>query len=93
MKNVNLYQLKIMDTHIDINFFAKATRSHWSIETTLHWKLDIILDENHQRNRIGNSTENLSTVRKIVFNLARLDNSFDIKLSMKTRHYQADLIK
>lgn len=85
----------IMDTHIDINFFAKATRSHWSIETTLHWKLDVILDEDHQRNRIGNSIENLSTIRKIVFNLARLDNSFDIKLSMKARliHYQADFKK
>ena len=85
----------IMDTEITIDFFAKATRSHWAIECTLHWKLDVIMDEDHQRNRIGNSIENLSAIRKIVFNLVRLDDSFDKRMSLKARliHYGADFKK
>lgn len=75
----------IMDTKININYFVKAIRNHWNIETGLHWKLDVIFDEDHQRNRIGNSIENLATIRKIVFNLVRLDNSFDKKVSLNAR--------
>lgn len=85
----------IMDTKINIDYFTRAVRSHWNIECALHWRLDMIFDEDHSRNRVGNSIENLSIIRKIVFNLARLDTSFDSKLSMKARliHYQADFKK
>lgn len=43
------------------------------------------MDEDHSRNRIGNSIENLSTIRKIVFNLARLDKSMGEKLTLKQK--------
>ena len=85
----------IMDNLINIDYFAKAVRSHWNIECGLHWKLDVILDEDHQRNRVGNSIENLSTIRKIIFNLVRLDKTFDKNASLKARlaHYNADFKK
>lgn len=65
--------------------FEEATRSHWNIETGLHWKLDVIMNEDHSTSKIGKSVENLSTVRKIVFNLARLDNSFGKKVTLKKK--------
>lgn len=43
------------------------------------------MDEDHSRNRIGKSIENLSTIRKIVFNLARLDKSMGEKLTLKQK--------
>ena len=43
------------------------------------------MNEDHSRNRIGNSIENLSTIRKIVFNLARLDKSMGEKLTLKQK--------
>lgn len=43
------------------------------------------MDEDHSRNRTGNSIENLSTIRKIVFNLARLDKSMGEKLTLKQK--------
>ena len=43
------------------------------------------MDEDHSRNRIGNSIENLSTIRKIVFNLAKLDKSMGEKLTLKQK--------
>ena len=51
----------------------EAIRDHWKTEFELHWSLDIILDENHSRNRVQSSINNLSIMRKIVFNLASLD--------------------
>ena len=81
----------IMDTKISISMFMKTTRSHWNIECGLHWRLDVIFNEDRSRNRKGHSISNLSTVRKIVFNLVKLDMSFG-KLSFKKKliMYQAD---
>jgi predicted transposase YbfD/YdcC len=65
--------------------FEKAARSHWNIETGLHWKLDVIMNEDHSTSKVGNSIENLSIIRKIVFNLARLDISFGEKVTLKKK--------
>ena len=43
------------------------------------------MDEDHSRNRTGNSIENLSLIRKIIFNLVKLDNSMGKKLTMKQK--------
>ena len=66
----------IIDYQITIDKLISAIRDHWNIECGLHLKLDVILDEDHSRNRVKNSINNLSILRKIVFNLASLDNSF-----------------
>ena len=67
----------------------KVIRDHWNIECGLHWKLDVILDEDHSRNREGNSINNLAILRKIIFNLASLDNSFGkITLTKKLTRYK-----
>src|SRR5699024_7779068 len=65
----------IIDYKIGIDKLEEVIRDHWNIECGLHWRLDVILDEDHSRNRIGNSINNLAIVRKIAFNLASLDNS------------------
>ena len=65
--------------------FEEAIRSHWNIETGLHWRLDVIMNEDHCTSKLGNSIENLSLVRKIVFNLARLDTSFGEKVTLKKK--------
>jgi len=79
----------IMDTKIKMEMFIKATRGHWNIECGLHWRLDVILNEDRSRNR--NSVSNLSIVRKIVFNLVRLDTSFGkISFEKKLTRYKVD---
>lgn len=55
--------------------FIKTTRKHWDIEYGLYWKMDVILEKNHFRNRVKNLIDNLSLIRKIVFNLTKLDKS------------------
>ena len=75
----------ILSNKFDIEKFMTITREHWNIECSLHWRLDVIMDEDHSRNREGNSINNLSIIRKIVFNLARLDNSMGKKLTLKQK--------
>ena len=77
--------LFILSDTFNIQTFINTTREHWNIECGLHWRLDVILDEDHSRNRQGNSINNLSLIRKIVFNLARLDNSMGDKLTLKQK--------
>ena len=74
----------IMDVKITLDDFARATRSHWNIECGLHWRLDVIMNEDRSRNRTGHSIHNLSLIRKVVFNLVRLDTSFG-KLTFKKK--------
>ena len=82
----------IIDYEININDLEKTIRDHWNIECGLHWRLAVILDEDHSRNRVKNSIQNLATLRKIVFNLASLDDSFGkkIPLQRKLTRYMLD---
>lgn len=81
----------IIDYKIDMEEAEKVIRDHWNIECWLHWRLDVILDEDHSRNREGNSINNLVILRKIIFNLASSDNSFGkIALTKKLTRYRLD---
>jgi len=83
----------IMNKNMTIDEFRKATRSHWNIECGLHWVLDVIFNEDASRNRVGDSIHNLSLVRKIVFNLVKLDNSFgNVPTNRKLTNYQHDFV-
>lgn len=75
----------ILSKTFSLQTFMNTTREHWNIECGLHWRLDVIMDEDHSRNRIGSSIENLSLIRKIVFNLARLDKSMGENLTLKQK--------
>ena len=48
----------------DIHKFANAVRRHWSIESQLHWQLDVSFDEDASRARKDNSPLNLNILRK-----------------------------
>ena len=81
----------IIDYPICINDLEKAIRDHWNIECGLHWRLDVIMNEDHSRNREKNSILNLATLRKIAFNLASLDNNFGkVPLQRKLTRYMLD---
>ena len=75
----------ILSKAFELSTFMNITREHWNIECGLHWRLDVIMDEDHSRNREGDSINNLSLIRKIVFNLVKLDKSMGEKLTMKQK--------
>lgn len=55
----------------DVNDFAGAVRSHWGIENSLHWCLDVVFNEDHIRMRKDYTAENMAVVRHIVLNILK----------------------
>ncbi|WP_293064600.1 MULTISPECIES: ISAs1 family transposase [unclassified Moorena] len=66
---------------------AKAIRSHWGIENSLHWILDVTFYEDSSRIRKDNSPENLALLRRLALNLMKQETSF--KGSLKMKRYRA----
>jgi len=82
----------IMDTKMSVEMFVRTTRSHWNIECGLHWRLDVIFNEDRSRNREGHSVANLSAVRKLVFNIVKMDSSFGkISFEKKLTRYRCNI--
>ena len=54
----------------------KHKRSHWSIENSLHWVLDMAFREDESRARKDNSAENFNVLRQIAFNILKSEKSF-----------------
>jgi predicted transposase YbfD/YdcC len=57
----------------DAKEFARAVRSHWGIENSLHYVLDVTFDEDRCRIRTDKGPENMAFIRKIVLTIARSD--------------------
>jgi predicted transposase YbfD/YdcC len=51
--------------------FAKAVRSHWGIETTCHWSLDVTYREDELRTRERRLVENLAWLRRFTLSLLK----------------------
>ena len=50
---------------------ARAVRTHWSIENSLHWRLDMTFGEDASRIHKDNALENMAILRRIAFSLAK----------------------
>ena len=59
----------------DAEELGHAVRSHWEIENCVHWILDIAFREDDSRVRKGHGAENLATLRRLVLNLLRKENT------------------
>jgi predicted transposase YbfD/YdcC len=60
---------------LDAPRFARAVRSHWGVENSLHWVLDVQFGEDQCRARTGNAAENLATLRRLALNLLKRDTT------------------
>jgi predicted transposase YbfD/YdcC len=55
--------------------FNAVVRSHWGIENRLHWRLDVIMNEDQDRNRMDNSPYNFAILRHMALNVMQKEGS------------------
>jgi predicted transposase YbfD/YdcC len=70
----------------DASRAAEIIRSHWGVENSLHWVLDVAFREDDSRIRAGNA-ENLALVRKLTHNLLKQETT--LKRGTKTKRLKA----
>lgn len=49
--------------------FNEVVRSHWGVENQLHWRLDVVMNEDQDRSRMGHAPENLAVLRHMALNI------------------------
>jgi len=82
VRTIRLDDNKVIDQRYYLNSFsgnverfASAVRSHWSIES-LHWQLDVsMFNEDQSRVRKDHAPENLAVLRRTAVNLLSNDTS------------------
>lgn len=71
----------------EVQTFAESVRSHWGIENSLHWVLDVAFNEDQSRARKGYAAENASVLRKVALNLLKTEKTS--KLGVKNKRLKA----
>ena len=66
----------------NVKEYAESARSHWGVESSLHWCLDVTFREDHSRIRADHSAENFCVVRHIALNVLK---NMDDKMSVSRR--------
>lgn len=73
-------------------------RSHWRIENSLHWILDIAYDEDHCRAHKGHEAQNLASIRRFTLSVLKADTTTKVGIKAKRKtagwdhNYRAQLI-
>jgi predicted transposase YbfD/YdcC len=55
--------------------FNEVVRQHWGVENRLHWRLDVVMNEDQDRTRLGNGPHNLAVLRHMVLNAIQKEGS------------------
>ena len=71
----------------------QVVRAHWGIENSLHWVLDVIMDEDQARNRRDHGPENLALLRRFALNLLRTNpDKGSVRLKIKRAGWRDDFL-
>jgi predicted transposase YbfD/YdcC len=83
----------ISSRQLSAEAFGEAVRSHWAIENSLHWVLDVTFKEDLSRLRVGHGARNMAVVRHFALNLVRqLNDKRAIKRRRKMASWKPDYL-
>ena len=61
----------------------RATRAHWGIENSQHWRLDVFFREDDCRVRTGQAAQNLATLRRLALGLLKRETGQKVGVQTK----------
>ena len=59
----------------DARKLLSGVRTHWGIENSVHWVLDVAFSEDDSRVRAGNAAENFSVLRRMALNMLKREST------------------
>jgi predicted transposase YbfD/YdcC len=65
----------LLSTPLSPERLNEVARSHWGVENQLHWRLDVVMNEDQNRTRLGNGPENLAVLRHMAINAMQKEGS------------------
>jgi len=65
----------LLSTPLSPERLNEVVRSHWGVENQLHWRLDVVMNEDQDRTRLGNGPENLAVLRHMAINAMQKEGS------------------
>ncbi len=71
----------------DAKLLNEAVRSHWGVENSLHWVVDVTFDEDRSRIKKENAPENFGLLRRLALCLLKKESTS--KRSIKGKRLQA----
>ncbi|MGC8477441.1 MAG: ISAs1 family transposase, partial [Acetobacteraceae bacterium] len=63
----------LLSTVLSAERFNQVVRAHWQVENRLHWRLDVVMNEDQARNRAGHGAHNLAVLRHLAINVMQKD--------------------
>ncbi len=83
----------LLSTAMQAERLLRVVRAHWTIENSLHWVLDMAMDEDQARNRRDNAPENLALLRRFALNLLQTNSDKgSIRLKIKRAGWRDDFL-
>ena len=65
----------LLSTALSGERFNEVVREHWGVENGLHWRLDVVMNEDQNRNRLGHGPNNLAVLRHMALNVMQKEPS------------------
>jgi predicted transposase YbfD/YdcC len=65
----------LLSTALSSERFNEVVRQHWGVENRLHWRLDVVMNEDQDRTRLGHGPNNLAVLRHMALNLMQKETS------------------
>jgi predicted transposase YbfD/YdcC len=65
----------LLSTALSGTRFNEVVRQHWGVENRLHWRLDVVMNEDQDRTRLGNGPNNLAILRHMALNVIQKEPS------------------
>ncbi len=65
----------LLSTEFSPERLNEVAREHWGVENRLHWRLDVIMNEDQDRTRLGHGPENLAILRHMALNAMQTEGS------------------